>query len=250
MQLMTTRITRIVLILVGYTQSLRKEVSYYHLIAISTFHHLLAIPEYFVVFQRISFEPRSSPIAVERFLNIGGGILAALFNLSLAFISTQLWGLSGRCIPTTKSGQLYTIHVPKLYVFWGEGFMNALLLFQYIWLDTLLAIYPWLPAREGVTAQPFKFYHFSFVRCVLLAIFTTMCLQSTIRWLNIVGDETQREWSFGQMFALASIGITLVVQWSGYALDPGTIDRTVPRYRHWCRQCRSSRIMAHAKVSG
>jgi hypothetical protein len=237
--LMTARGTRIVLLVVGFLQSVRRQVSYYHLIALSTLHHLLGIPEYFVTLHLITpqIPDESHYVLFERLLNIGGFFLTTMFNLSLAFVSTQLWGVEGRCLSKTADGQLTYTKIPDLYISWGEGFMNALILFQYIWMDFLLAIYPWLEVKPGSLYQHFTFYRFCFLRDIGFAVFTTMCMMSTVRWLNDVSDPSQREWSFGQMFALASIGIASLAQWVEYAMDTSAVDPTVTRYLHWCRYC-------------
>lgn len=250
--LMTNRGTRVVLLVVGFLQSVRRQISYYHLIALSTLHHLLGIPEYFVTLQLITpRDPSSSHyVLFERMLNIGSFFLTAMFNLSLAFVSTQLWGVEGRCLSKTAEGQLTYTKIPNLYIFWGEGFLNALILFQYIWMDFLLAIYPWLEIRPGCLSQHFAFYRFCFLRDIGLAVFTTICIMSTIQWLNNISDSTQREWSFGQMFALASVGITSLAQWVEYAVDTSADDPTLTRYVKWFRYCiRLSNLVSDEQVA-
>jgi hypothetical protein len=249
--LMTARGTRIVLLVIGFLQSVRRQISYYHLIALSTLHHLLAIPEYFVILQLIipRIPSESHYVHFERMLNIAGFLLAALFNLSLAFVSTQLWGVEGRCISKTSDGQLTYTKIPNLYIFWGEGFQNALILFQYIWLDFLLAIYPWLEVMPGQLSQQFSFYRLCFLRDIAVAVFTTACIQFTVRWLNSISDSSQLEWNFGQMFALASIGIMSLAQWVEYTMDKSAVNPTVPRYHHWFRQCTTTLILSDEQVA-
>jgi len=224
-QLMTTRVTRIVLAVVGCVQGVRRQVSYFHLVALSTLHHLMALPDYFVVFQSFSLVSHSLYLAFERSLNLTAFILSATLNLSLAFVSTQLWDSDELCVGQSSPKVLSV----RSYVTWGDGFMNAMILFQYVLLDGLLVLYPALPS-SSLPPRQFSFYHFSFIRTVVLAIFTTISVYSTIGWLNDVADKSQQQWSFGQMFALASVGVTSASQWLEYLVDDGG---GLPRYRQW-----------------
>src|SRR5579859_4641574 len=95
---MLTRATRFILILSGFILAIKREVSYYHLMALSTLHHIMGTVEYFVVFQQLTLEPEPGYQTAERLMNLSGFILSTYLNLSLAFVSTQLWTLNQICL--------------------------------------------------------------------------------------------------------------------------------------------------------
>jgi hypothetical protein len=89
-QLKLTRATRFILVLAGFALAIKREVSYYHLVGLSTIHHILGMPEYFVVFQHLTLTPEPGYHIAERLINLSGFLMATSLNLSLAFVSTQL----------------------------------------------------------------------------------------------------------------------------------------------------------------
>ena len=91
--LTTARITRTGLSLIGLLQSIRMQISFYHLSIVASFCHLLSLPEYLVVFMSFLREPfrevrRSKS---EKILNIISCTFGVLFNLALRIA----WALLG-----------------------------------------------------------------------------------------------------------------------------------------------------------
>jgi hypothetical protein len=231
------RITRLVFVLVGIVQSLRKQISYYHLLALSITHYLLGIPEQFLLFMDPYIQRHLHSFKFEPFLNLTRAVLATLINLSLAFLSIHMEHLSKVCHSSDPQNQLILMNAPDVYSFTGNGFANGLMLLIYLLVDIIVAASSFVMARNPTPARMPKFFSYSFFHHVFLAILTMTTLQYTIFWLYAVGDKSQQDWSAGQIVAFATISITSLFQWTDYACNMSKVDPTCRRYRHWCRKC-------------
>lgn len=188
------------------------------------------MPEFFVVFQHLTLDREPGYYIVEKLMNLSGFLLATLLNLSLAFLSFQLWTIDDICLDATPS-TMATKKTSDNYVIWNNGFLNAIILLQYIFLDGLLLLYPHIRKFPSLQTQSFHFYRARFLRSLAITIFASFSLNATIKWLNNVSDPTQQHWSFGQIFMVSGVGISSLLQW--HEFSNGRMENGKLRYVFW-----------------
>ena len=233
--LMTAQITRVLLTLIGLIQSINHQISFYHLSILSTLCHLLSIPEYLVIFTQFlpNWYKHERFSLAEKMLNIIGLILGATLNFALGVVWAILSKQGLTCLLSSHNDPLHFIagitanHAPIQF----SGQQPALripCIFVTLFTVTLTVVVFY--CSKGYTA----IYRIGFIFAVSYAIFVTMSLVSTIRWLDEIATDSQRNCGFGQMISIASGGLTVVMQLVNYSNATGPADSNIPRYHHWC----------------
>lgn len=250
--LMTGRVAKLGLLIVGCVQGLRLQVSYYHLIALSKLCHLITIPEYLMAFHHLFLRHRVST-GVDRVLNLCAFLLAGTLNLFLAVAAHFVSWMDHICNDGNLRATRHRFHSPpqpSKVATAGHPYENALtslsLLLYYFWLDGLLAVSPWVRGRNQPPEGLRSIFRISYLHSLFTAVVATTWIRCMINWLTELTDATEQQWGFGQMVAVAGIGITTVIQWTEYALGMGA-DQISPRYYAWYLQ--GSKYLSHRLTS-
>ena len=108
---------------------------------------------------------------------------------------------------------------------------------------TIATLYVALSGFLSSAYNPFLryqiFYSISFGLSILYAIVITSAVQATIYSLDSIAVENQQKWGFGQMVSNASVGLVVGNQLVNYSIAVGTVNPSIPRYRHWYKRCKS-----------
>jgi hypothetical protein len=74
------------------------------------------------------------------------------------------------------------------------------------------------------------------MRGLFLAAVLTISLEVTVSWLNVVAGQRDRDWSFGQVVALASVLLAVAFQLGEYLFSAGSAGTLIPRYQRGLSQ--------------
>jgi len=181
------------------------------------------------MFHRRVIQYERLSIALVRFFSLLEFIFGGILNLTLAFISIHIGKFRLTCY-VIKSTVIVESWSRAKYVPWGEVSNNAVNLLLHIWLDGLIALSSWIGIPE-YTRHRIR-YPVQVIHCIGHAILVVIGLQYILDWLD-AQDHSERKWDFGQMTALASIGLAMSAIWVEYALGTSTVHNGMPRYCYW-----------------
>jgi hypothetical protein len=203
---------RVFLAFVASFQLIRSKLSFYHGAVLLMLCHLLIIPEYLMVFLRLSGR-NDSKIHWEKRIKIAGSLLCVVLNLLLTAPAVELLRLGEGCIliDDMSVGSLN----PKRYDELGMSPPTLYTMLLFSALDGFLIIFTVLD-RDGHSEKgSWKYRAFTvtqrFVSFGIMVhlISMTISLVIMIRRLYSV-RESAPEWGFTQIVTMISVGIAAV----------------------------------------
>lgn len=244
-----------VLLISGAIQYARNQISYYHCVALSNLLMLLTIPEMNDL-RYLSLRTRNQAWYLDgaTLLSIISSISHVILLIPLVLLGFPLWMQDHWCLgsetidPFPESAErISTWKGCRLFMANYMVAIECLLIFNTIRLPdkhTVRNSNINMTAIRQSEEDERRGYNFTGVektdylfRGLFLAALMMISLEVTVTWLNDVDNQHDRDWSFGQVVALASVLLAVAFQMGQYLSSDGSDGTLSPRYRRGLSQC-------------
>ena len=160
------RFTRTTYTLMGLISYLTSQMSFYHLLILSTICHLLEIAEYTTYFLSLPDARDSTKGHVSRIIKQYGFVLGVMLNLFLFSESFRLLvsGLYGQCIGASSSGKVFDFQK----AWWVRGIPDMKTLKYYLALEGVFTTVVLFQGEERTTSQTWHYWRLDASQRILL----------------------------------------------------------------------------------
>jgi hypothetical protein len=245
----TTRITKIVMLVAGAIQYARNQISFYHCIALSNLLMLLTVPD-INDFRYLSLRNRNQLWYLDgaSLLSIISSTFHVILLIPLVLLGLPLWLQDAWCLGSDATDP-FPESAERISTWKGCRLFMANYMVVIECLLIINTIYPPHPQTvrnynidmvetHQSTGSSGRLYHFTrvekmdfLIRGLFLAAVLTISLEVTVSWLNVVASQRDRDWSFGQVVALASVLLAVAFQFGEYLFSAGSDGTLIPRYQ-------------------
>jgi hypothetical protein len=246
-----------VLLVSGAIQYARNQISFYHCVALSNLLMLLTVPEMNDM-RYLSLRTRNQAWYFDgaSLLSILSSTFHIILLIPLVLLAFPLWLQDAWCVgsdtgafdPFRESAErISTWKGCRLFMANYMVAIECLLIFNTIRLpnqQTLRNHNIHMTETQHSEENSRRLYHFTSIekadflfRGLFLAAVLTISLEVTVTWLNDLDNQHDRDWSFGQVVALASVVLAVAFQIGEYLSSSGSDGTLIPRYRRGLSHC-------------
>jgi hypothetical protein len=263
-----TRVTKLLLLIAGAAQYARDKISYYHCTALSNLILLLTVPDL------SDFRYLTLNVNHKRWYSDNQSLLSILpsglhiiFLVSLVLLGFPLWSQDEWCLGENAPNS-FVQQADRISNWKGARlFMaNYAIVFEALLILNTIRQPPapsvrrnQIPMVEGYggNTQSNCVYQFNLIEKLDILLrgwsltgVLTVSLHFTVTWLYEISEQDERQWSFGQVAALASVILSVLFQSGDFLLSPTANIRDIPRYKYGILQAVSAVHQLYRKVIG